>query len=152
MPVDVKILADDVASTSVRQLTESGSSAFSFFTRTSAWSLEIWPSVAIPQQVRKQLPVHQLITKPYRSRHERDELWKGLRVTYPANIASHSRPQNFYLGSDLLLRRHDYHVEASGGFAAAQYVFEPVTVLGITLPTKRRAYMRDPSLCPFATN
>ena len=29
---------------------------------------------------------------------------------------------------------------ASGGFAAAQYVFEPVTVQGIILPTKRRAF------------
>ena len=81
--------------------------------------------------------------------HEHDELWRGLRVTYPRDIASHSRQQHFYFGADFLLRRHDYHVEASGGFAAAQYVFEPVTVQGITLPTKRRAYMRDPSLLPI---
>ena len=79
--------------------------------------------------------------------HEHDELWKVLPVTYPPDIASHSRQQDFYFGSDFLLRRHDYHVEASGGFAAAQYVFEPVTVQGITVPTKRRAYMRDP-FCP----
>ena len=77
---------------------------------------------------------------------ERDELWGGLRVTYPPEIASHSRHQEFYFGPDFLLRRHDYYVEASGGFAAAQYVFDPVTVQGITLPTKRRAYMRDDSL------
>jgi hypothetical protein len=70
-------------------------------------------------------------------------------VTYPPDIASHSRQQNFYFGSNSLLRRHDYHVQASGGFAAAQYVFEPVTVQGITVPTKRRAYMRDPSLLPI---
>jgi len=76
-------------------------------------------------------------------------LWPGLRVTYPQNIASHSREQDFYFGSDLLLRRHDYHVEASGGFAAAQYVSDPVTVQGITLPTKRRAYMRDERLLPM---
>jgi hypothetical protein len=81
--------------------------------------------------------------------HERDELWRGLRVTYPPNIASHSRQQDFYFGSDFLLRRHDYHVKDSGGFAAAQYVFDPVTVQGISLPTKRRAYMRDPSLLPI---
>jgi hypothetical protein len=68
--------------------------------------------------------------------HEGDELWRGLRLTYPQNIASHGKKQ-------VLLRRHDYHVEASGGFAAAQYVFDPVTIQGITLPTKRRAYMRD---------
>jgi hypothetical protein len=80
---------------------------------------------------------------------EGDELWLWLRVTYPPDIASHSRNQDFYFGSDFLLRRHDYHVEASGGFAAAQYVFDPVTVQGITLPTKRRAYMRDDRLMPI---
>ena len=66
----------------------------------------------------------------------------------PPNIASHSREQDFYFGPDFLLRRHDYHVEASGGFAAAQYVFDSVTVQGITLPTKRRAYMRNEHLLP----
>jgi hypothetical protein len=80
---------------------------------------------------------------------EDSELWRGLRVTYPPNIASHSREQDFYFGSDFLLRRHDYHVEASGGFAAAQYVFDPVTVQGITFPTRRRAYMRDEHLKPI---
>jgi hypothetical protein len=80
--------------------------------------------------------------------HEDGEVWRGLRVTYPPEIASHSRKQDFYFGSDFLLRRHDYHVEASGGFAAAQYVFHPVTVQGITLPTKRRAFMRDEHFKP----
>jgi hypothetical protein len=80
---------------------------------------------------------------------EHDESWRGLRVTYPPDIRSHSELQDFYFGPDFLLRRHDYHVEASGGFAAAQYVFGPVTVQGITLPTKRRAYMRDASLLPI---
>ncbi len=70
-------------------------------------------------------------------------------MTYPRYIASHSRQQDFYFGSDFLLRRHDYHVNASGGFAAAQYLFDLVTVQGITLPTKRRAYMRDSSLSPI---
>ena len=57
--------------------------------------------------------------------------------------------QDFYFGPDFLLRRHDYHVEASGGFAAAQYVFDSVTIQGITLPTKRRAHMRDERLLPI---
>lgn len=82
-------------------------------------------------------------------RREDGELWRGVRVTYPLEIASHSRKQDFYFGPDFLLRRHDYHVEASGGFAAAQYVFDSVTVQGITLPTKRRAYMRDERLEPI---
>jgi hypothetical protein len=80
---------------------------------------------------------------------EDDELWRGLRITYPRNIASHSRQQDFYFGPDFLLRRHDYHVEASGAFAATQYVFDTVTIQGITLPTRRRAYMRDDRLLPM---
>jgi hypothetical protein len=84
-----------------------------------------------------------------RAWHEKGEAWGGLRVTYPPNIASHSRQQDFYFGSDFLLRRHDYHVEASGGFAAAQYVSDNVTAQGIVFPTKRRAYMRDERLMPI---
>jgi hypothetical protein len=80
---------------------------------------------------------------------EAGETWRGLRVTFPAEIASHSRKQDFYFGSDFLLRRHDYHVEASGGFAAAQYVYDYVTAQGIIFPTRRRAYMRDEKLLPI---
>lgn len=80
---------------------------------------------------------------------EDTEFWRGLRVTYASDIASHSGQHDFYFGPDLLLRRDDYHVEASGGFAAAQYVSALVTVQGITLPTKRRAYMRNRDLLPI---
>jgi len=88
--------------------------------------------------------VHEL--DPWR---EGNEVWRGLRVTYPPTVASHSREQDFYFGPDFLLRRHDYHVQASGGFAAAQYVFDLVTVQGITFHTKRRAYTRDERLMPI---
>jgi hypothetical protein len=74
---------------------------------------------------------------------EGSETWRGLRVTFPSEIASHSKQQDFYFGADSLLRRHDYHVNASGGFAAAQYVYDVVEVEGIKFPTKRRAFMRD---------
>src|SRR5258708_25529961 len=80
---------------------------------------------------------------------EDDELWRVLRVTYPPNIASHSREQDFYFGPDFLLRRHDYHVEPSECFAAAQYVFDSVTIQQIPLPTKRRPYMIDQRLLPI---
>jgi hypothetical protein len=80
---------------------------------------------------------------------ENKETWRGLRVIFPPEIASHSKKQDFYFGPDFVLRRHDYHVEASGGFAGAQYVYEPVTVQGITFPTKRRAYMRDERMSPI---
>ncbi|MFE2585831.1 hypothetical protein [Streptomyces sp. NPDC059378] len=74
---------------------------------------------------------------------EEDELWRGLRATFPPGIASHSTQQDFYFGPDHLLRRHDYHVDIAGGFAAAQYVYDIVEADGIRLPTRRRAYRSD---------
>ena len=80
---------------------------------------------------------------------ESAECWRGLRVKFPDEIASHSREQDFYFGEDFLLRRHDYHVDVAGGCPAAQYVGDIVEVDGIRLPTKRRAYMRAPDLKPI---
>ncbi|MEU9337154.1 hypothetical protein AB0D49_29010 [Streptomyces sp. NPDC048290] len=80
---------------------------------------------------------------------EDGEEWRGLRVTFPATIASHSPQQDFYFGPDLLLRRHDYHVDIAGGFAAAQYVYDITDADGIRLPTRRRAYRRDKDLRPI---
>ncbi|MCX4515582.1 hypothetical protein OHA27_35790 [Streptomyces sp. NBC_01619] len=81
---------------------------------------------------------------------EGDEAWRGLRATFPPRIASHSTHQDFYFGPDRLLRRHDYHVDIAGGFAAAQYVHDYVEADGILLPTKRRAHLRDPEGHPIA--
>jgi hypothetical protein len=77
------------------------------------------------------------------------EIWRGLRATFPAAIASHSTEQDFYFGPDMLIRRHDYSVEIAGNFAAAQYISDPVSVDGIKIPTKRRAYLRDENLLPM---
>ncbi|MER6465237.1 hypothetical protein ACWC4D_31500 [Streptomyces sp. NPDC001288] len=77
--------------------------------------------------------------------HERDQVWRGLDVTFPPSHPSHSEHQQFYFGSDGLLRRHDYHVDVAGGFAAAQYVHDIVEADGIRLPSVRRAYRRDSS-------
>jgi hypothetical protein len=71
---------------------------------------------------------------------ENGEVWRRLRVRFPENLATHSDVQDFFFGSDLLLRRHDYSVDVSGGFAGAQLVFDYTEVQGIKLPTKRRAY------------
>ncbi|MGW7425354.1 hypothetical protein ACWGJB_35890 [Streptomyces sp. NPDC054813] len=72
------------------------------------------------------------------------EAWRRLRVTFPDAVASHSTVQDFYFGDDLLLRRHDYHVDIAGGFAAAQYVTDFEEGDGIRFPTRRRAYLRGP--------
>ncbi|MCW2242072.1 hypothetical protein [Azospirillum canadense] len=73
---------------------------------------------------------------------EGDETWRVLRVTFPAKIESHCPVQDFYFGPDFLLRRHDYQVDISGGFPAAQYVHDRVQADGFTFPTKRRAHPR----------
>jgi hypothetical protein len=77
------------------------------------------------------------------------ETWRGLRATFPPQIASHSTDQDFYFGPDMLIRRHDYKVEIAGGFPAAQYISNSVRVDGIMIPTKRRAYLRDKDLKPM---
>ena len=74
---------------------------------------------------------------------DRGERWFGLQAQFPDAFASHSRLQEFYVGSDFLLRRHDYRVDIAGGFAAIQYVDDMVEADGIKLPTKRRAYRCD---------
>ena len=79
---------------------------------------------------------------------EGNEQWRGLRVRFPEHIASHSQEQDFYFGPDFLLRRHDYHVDVAGGFAAAQYVHDIVDAEGLKYPTQRRAYLRGPDLQP----
>jgi hypothetical protein len=79
---------------------------------------------------------------------EGTQRWRGLRARFPDGIASHSREQDFYFGDDFLLRRHDYHVDVAGGFAAAQYVDDIVSVEGLRFPTRRRAYARAPDLKP----
>jgi hypothetical protein len=80
---------------------------------------------------------------------EGDEIWRGLRARFPDHIASHSTEQDFYFGDDLLLRRHDYHVEVAGSFPAAQYVHDLVDVDGFRFPSRRRAYVRGPDLQPI---
>ncbi|NTA13819.1 hypothetical protein [Agrobacterium tumefaciens] len=79
---------------------------------------------------------------------EQGETWRRLRVTFPADIATHSRGQTFYVGPNGLIRRHDYEVEIQGNNAAARYLLDPVTVEGIVLPSKFRVYPRNPDNTP----
>jgi hypothetical protein len=77
------------------------------------------------------------------------EIWRGLRATFPALIASHSSEQDFYFGPDMLVRRHDYRMEIAGNVPAAQYISDHVDADGIWIPTKRRVYLRDDDLTPM---
>jgi hypothetical protein len=80
--------------------------------------------------------------------NEGTEVWRGLRARFPNQFASHSEEQDFYFGSDFLLRRHDYHVEIAGSFPTAQYVDQLVEAQSLKMPTRRRAYIRGPDLKP----
>ena len=74
---------------------------------------------------------------------DQSERWFGLQARFPDQFPSHSVLQEFYFGSDFLLRRHDYRVDVAGGFTAIQYVHDIVEADGIKLPSKRRAYRCD---------
>jgi len=73
---------------------------------------------------------------------EGQETWRMLRATFPPSIATHSAVQDFFVGPDHLLRRHDYNVDVAGGFDVAQLLFDYAEADGIKLPTRRRAYQR----------
>jgi len=77
------------------------------------------------------------------------EQWQGLHVRFPKHIASHCDEQDFYFGDDFLVRRHDYQVDVAGSFPAAQYIDGMVSVQGLKMPTRRRAYVRGPDLRPI---
>ncbi len=76
--------------------------------------------------------------------HENGETWRRLRVTFPSGIATHSTVQTFYVGSDGLLKRHDYDADVLGGTPAAHYVHEYQEFGGILVPTRRRVLPRGP--------
>lgn len=79
---------------------------------------------------------------------EGDEVWRVLRATLPAAIATHGRRQDFYFGPDFLVRRHDYQVEVSGGFLAAHYIHGMQAFDGLLFPAERRAHPRGPDRRP----
>jgi hypothetical protein len=79
---------------------------------------------------------------------EHGETWRGLRATFPPDIASHSTVQDFYFGADHLLRRHDYHVDVAGSFPGVHYVYDFADFDGIKVPTTRRAYRRETDAGP----
>ena len=75
---------------------------------------------------------------------EGEETWRVLRAYFPGSIETHNLIQDFFVGQDLMMRRHDYGLNIAGGFAAAQLTTHHVTANGIAVPTRRRAYTRGP--------
>ena len=75
---------------------------------------------------------------------EAGETWRRLQVHFPVDIATHSTEQTLYFDQKGLLRRHDYHVEISGGIGAVHYVSDIKEVSGIVFPTKHRIFGLQP--------
>jgi hypothetical protein len=75
---------------------------------------------------------------------ENGETWRRLKVTFPENVATHSREQISYFGKDGLLRRHDYTVDVIADATAANYALDHKEFNGIIVPTKRRVYPMQP--------
>jgi hypothetical protein len=77
---------------------------------------------------------------------ENGEQWRRLKITFPSQIASHSKTQITHFGPDGLMRRHDYTVDILGGSTGANYVSDYRDFQGIKMPTKRRIYAYDKDL------
>ncbi len=75
---------------------------------------------------------------------EAGETWRRLQVRFPVDIATHSTEQTLYFDQKGVLRRHDYHVEISGGIGAVHYVSDIKEVSGIVFPTKHRIFGLQP--------
>jgi hypothetical protein len=74
---------------------------------------------------------------------EDGETWRPLSVLFPENIASHTKKQVSYFGSDGLLRRHEYTVDVVGGAQGVNYASDYRNFNGISVPMKRRVYAYD---------
>src|SRR3546814_4992775 len=74
---------------------------------------------------------------------EDGELWQGVRVVMPDEIATHSRAQEFYFGDDMFIRRQDYTLDIAGGHRIANYALDIVSVDGLKFASKRRAYRSE---------
>jgi hypothetical protein len=111
-----------------------------YFNGEALWTYLTTPFLLAMDRVRVEE------VEPWR---EGPETWRVLRAHFPGSIETHSQIQDFFFGEDMMLRRHDYSVNIAGGFAAAQLTSDYVTVQGIRLPTRRRAYTRGPDRRPI---
>ena len=73
---------------------------------------------------------------------ENNETFRRLQVTFPADVATHSRVQTFYIDKEGLIKRHDYNVEILNDAASVHYLTDYTEVQGIKFATKRKVYAR----------
>jgi hypothetical protein len=74
---------------------------------------------------------------------EDGQTWRRSKLTFPDQIATHSKEQTFYFDSDGLIKRHDYTAEVIGAGPAAHFPAEYREFDGIMVPTKRRVHAID---------
>lgn len=74
---------------------------------------------------------------------EDDEIWRVLKITFPASIDAHARVQYAYFGDDGLLRRQRYKVDVLGGLESVNYVTGYEKLSGIMVPTSRVVFGCD---------
>lgn len=68
--------------------------------------------------------------------------WRRLRVSFPPDIATHSRENVYYLDDRGLIRRHDYTTEVLGSTSpAAHYGSAHREFDGVLVPTRRRVHL-----------
>jgi len=82
-------------------------------------------------------------TTEVESFHEDGQSYRTLKVTFPADIDSHTAEQFFHFRSDGLLHRHTYTVDILSGATGANYATNFRTVDGIAVPFTRRIYGYD---------
>lgn len=75
---------------------------------------------------------------------EDGETWRRLRVEFSQDIPTHSPVQTFYFDAAGLLRRLDYTADVVGGFPTAHYLYDHQNFSGLVMPTRRKAFFRQP--------
>jgi hypothetical protein len=80
------------------------------------------------------------VTREIEPWQEDGETWGRLEVTFPDQIASHTKTQVTYFGPDGLMRRHDYAVDVLAGASGAHYIGAYRTIDGLRVPTRRRVF------------
>ena len=75
---------------------------------------------------------------------EATKTYRAVHAVSAGSIETHCLVQDFFFGEDLMLRGDGYSVNIASGFGAAQLTSDYAEANGTRLPTKRRAYTRDP--------
>lgn len=74
------------------------------------------------------------------------ETWRGLTVTFPEAMHTHTKVQGLYFDQKYRLRRMDYHVDIIGPRPVSHYCYDHKTFEGITWPTFRFVNHNSPGL------